>query len=482
MNSTQWYPAVLRAIGIVCILFYVLSLVYARYGVYWTYIFLKYVFYRQIPRRLRGPSRITYFEAILLLLFLAGNVLCVAIGAKNTSVTNRMGTLSVINLMPLALGSHMNFIASRCRIRPQSYERMHRWVGKVAIVEGLIHSVMAAAFKLPASHTPPAVIAAAVLATIYFTSNGLVRRNLYELFVILHLLLVGALFLAVWLHTKSGKVLEAPKVYLLTASCLWLLTRLVRLANLLYRNFRYNKLPPDSRQRRIQSSHCTVMRLPDAFHICVTLAQPWKEPRAGQWWYLTFGPALGPGAIFQSHPFVAAWWYKSADTEDKKPDTGDKRLHTGDKRWDTGNKRLDTEDKRSDTGDKGPDTGEKRSDAGCPDTVVFIGQPKSGFTQDIFLAGNEAELKEMTKNTGTQELNGCVCTTVDESISMRAIVEGPYGEELDLSSYGTVVLVATGVGIAHQIAFARRLLEEHQKWNTKAQKITIFWELEKESS
>ena len=122
------------------------------------------------------------------------------------------------------------------------------------------------------------------------------------------------------------------------------------------------------------------------------------------------------------------------------------------------------------------------SDGARPDTVVFIGQPKHGFTQDIFGAGKEAELREMTKNTGTEELNGCVCTTIDEPAHMRAFIEGPYGKELDFSSYGTVVLIATGVGIAHQTAYARRLLEEHHKWNTKTQRVALFWEMEKESS
>lgn len=428
MDSTQWYSANLRAIIVVCILFYLLSSIYAL-RIYLVKKFFKYV-YPRIPRSLRGSSRIARFEAILLLLFLAGNVLPIAIGTKNTSVMKRMGTMSVINLVPLALGSHMNLIASWWRIRPQSYERMHRWVGKVAILEGLIHSVMAAVSKLPRS--PPAVTAAIVLATIFLTSNVFVRRHLYEVFLKLHLILAGALVIAIWLHTKPSKVLEVPKVYPFTAAVLWLSTRLFRLVNLLYRNFRYRNLLPRCH------SHGTVMQLPDAFHICIKLARPWEEPRAGQWVYITF--PVRPSAIFQCHPFVVAWWYKSGDA------------------------------------------GEEIPGGARPDTVVFIGQPKNGFTQDIFRAGREAELREMTKNTGTRELNGCVCTTIDEPVRMRAIVEGPYGEELDFSSYGTVVLIATGVGIAHQTAYARRLLEEHHKWNTKTKRVALFWELEKESS
>src|SRR2546423_15407161 len=108
MNSTQWYSAGLRAIGVLCIAFFVLSLIFTCLRIFLAYSFLKYVFYGQIPRSLRGSSTITGFEALLFILFLAGNVLCVVLGTKDSSVTERMGVVSVINFVPLALGGHMN--------------------------------------------------------------------------------------------------------------------------------------------------------------------------------------------------------------------------------------------------------------------------------------------------------------------------------------------------------------------------------------
>lgn len=352
--------------------------------------------------------------------------------------------MSVINLMPLALGGHMNFIASRCKIRPHTYERIHRWVAKVAIVEGLLHSSMAVASNVTGSWSPPTIVAAAILATILISSGTFIRRHFYEVFLKLHLLSAGVLLTAVWLHIKSG-VLAVPKVYLLTATCLWLSAQLLRLGNLLYRNVLYHnflhcnflcrKLP-----RRTQTANARVMAIAGAIHICVKPERPW-DFRAGQIVYLTI-PRLSPSAFSQSHPAVVAWWYKSKG------------------------------------GEEGPY-------AGRPDTIVLIIQPRYGISQGSFTEGlgrvaRVPRYQALRETDDTYQVNGCLCTTIENPIDVRAIVEGPYGEELELGSYGTVLLFATGIGIAAQVAYARRFLEKNLKRDSKVQRIALFWEVESE--
>jgi predicted ferric reductase len=445
MDPTQWYSAGLRAIGVLCIIFFVLSLVLGYLPIRLTHFFLKNVFYPQIPQFLRGSSSITRFEMLLFVLFLASNVLSVVIGFKDSSIMKRMGLMSVINLVPLALGGRMNFIASRCKIRPQTYERIHRWVAKVAIVEGLLHSSMAVASR---SWSLPTIVAAATLTTILISSGTFIRRHFYEVFLKLHLLLAGLLVTAVWLHIKPGKVLAVPKVYLLTATCLWLSAQLLRLGNVLYRNVQYHnflhcnflrrKLPRTKLPRTIQTGNARVMAIAGAVHICVKLERPW-DFRAGQFVYLTM-PGLSPSAFSQSHPAVVAWWYKS---------------------------------------------GSKKHYAGRPDTIVFIVQPRDGISEGSFTGGLKRVArspwhKALGETDNTNQVNGCLCTTIRNPINVRAIVEGPYGEELELGSYGTVLLFATGIGIAAQVAYARRFLEKNLQRDSKVQRIALFWEVESE--
>lgn len=89
------------------------------------------------------------------------------------------------------------------------------------------------------------------------------------------------------------------------------------------------------------------------------------------------------------------------------------------------------------------------------DYAVFIVRKESGFTRHLF---KRRELK-----------------------SKRAILEGPYGKELDLDGYGTVLLFATGIGIAGQLAYVAQLLQGYNNHEVRTRRIALFWQLDAES-
>jgi NAD(P)H-flavin reductase len=57
---------------------------------------------------------------------------------------------------------------------------------------------------------------------------------------------------------------------------------------------------------------------------------------------------------------------------------------------------------------------------------------------------------------------------------MRAIVEGPYGRELYLETYGTVLLFATGIRIAGQLPYVTQLLKGYYNYEVKGCRIAFF--------
>lgn len=61
-----------------------------------------------------------------------------------------------------------------------------------------------------------------------------------------------------------------------------------------------------------------------------------------------------------------------------------------------------------------------------------------------------------------------------------AFVEGPYGKPLHLGQYGTILLLATGVGIAGQLAYIKELLQLYHECEAKTRRIALFWELDAE--
>jgi hypothetical protein len=80
-------------------------------------------------------------------------------------------------------------------------------------LEGLIHSVVAASSNIPSRRSPPAIVAAVVVvAVLSICSNAFIRRYFYEVYLKLHLLLAGALFITLWFHIwwKSIGVTKAP--------------------------------------------------------------------------------------------------------------------------------------------------------------------------------------------------------------------------------------------------------------------------------
>jgi hypothetical protein len=96
--------------------------------------------YLVLPRLFRGYNKLSRLDVFILLLFLGCNVLCLTININDVpEFTKRSGVISVVNLVPLSLGSHMNFLFSFSGLSLPTCARFHRWLGRIALCEGLIH-------------------------------------------------------------------------------------------------------------------------------------------------------------------------------------------------------------------------------------------------------------------------------------------------------------------------------------------------------
>ncbi|KAH8589104.1 hypothetical protein B0O99DRAFT_468463, partial [Bisporella sp. PMI_857] len=291
--------------------------------------------------------------------------------------------LSIVNLIPLALGSHMNSVVSYCGLGYEAYNAIHRWMGRVAVVEGVIHVIFAVVSQKPNLNSLTQVAAlvvsgnylrngqaASAMTTILITSFSIVRHHFYEIFLNIHRVLAVIIVTAIWIHVP-GKLFSIPTIYLLITCSVWASLHLLRTCQMLYRNLRNWKY----------SCTVSIETLPDAYQVHAKISRPWKY-RAGQYVYLRV-PRASYSAIFQSHPYMVAWWYPYDKDQD---------------------------------------------------VVVFIIQRRKGFTQSLATRSNSSQ-----------------------STKLSAIVEGPYGKEIHLDEYGTVLLFATGIGIAGQLPYVKQL-------------------------
>lgn len=243
-------------------------------------------------------------------------------------------------------------------------------------------------------------------------------RRFYEVFNKLHLLLVIVLVSASVIHVGLHNPRRDPVLYLLVAVGIWILTRIARLATILFHSLR----------RRGRATEASVISMPGAFLVCVKLSQPW-DFRPGQYAYLSF-PGLNMYEVFQSHPFFIAWWHRSKDS------TND---------------------------------GDELGKPGPPDTAVFIIQRNDPTNSSTELTKPGVQLRE----------EPCLCYGSRSSSKTKVLIEGPYGTTLNIGSYGTVVMFATGIGIAAQMPYIKQLLKDQDTVQTR--RAALYWEIEAES-
>ncbi|KAI1541065.1 Patatin [Pyrenophora tritici-repentis] len=400
MDFVQWYGIALTALAAI-----VLAASHLRPLLpFWL---LRKIAYPRLHPLLGGTSDTTRFGAIVVGVFLTGNVLCSSLGVKSSpDLVKRTGQLFTINAIPLFLGGKIGPLVNILRIQYEDFARAHRWLARVAAAQAIVHAAVAASAKKDfRSQSQIAGLAAvsAVCAILLF-SMGVVRRRRYELFAKLHLALAVLAVVATWLHVASGSVFRPPEVYLLAACCTYGSTFAVWFMHILYRNYSYRALFASARIFKTRASSTQVVRLE------LKLPRPCAF-RPGQFVYVRM-LTLGHLAILQSHPFYVYSWDE--------------------------------------------------------DILSLLVERKTGFT-----AGLLAEDAPSPQPRTVPEAEGTV---------VRVMVEGPFGKSVDLSSYHTIALFATGIGIVTQLSHVRRWLKDHQgSFQVTTQSINLFWEVEAEA-
>lgn len=143
MEITQWYAISFGALIALCIIYRLLRTALSTIHDLGAYFILSHLIYPQIPKILRGEGTITRFQSLLVLSYLSGNVICLVFGIKNiTQLGARSGLMSLVNLIPLCAGGRMNVVADFCGLSYENYSRAHRWIGRVAVVQGLTHAII----------------------------------------------------------------------------------------------------------------------------------------------------------------------------------------------------------------------------------------------------------------------------------------------------------------------------------------------------
>jgi hypothetical protein len=138
MDIAQWYGVALGALA-------ALVLIVLNFRVRLPVFLLKHIVYPQLHPLIGGGGNTTRGEAVIVVLFLAGNALCMTLGVRGSpDLVKRTAQLSAINTIPLFLGGRINALANATGVRYATYAKAHRWIGWVAVAQAILHAAVAA--------------------------------------------------------------------------------------------------------------------------------------------------------------------------------------------------------------------------------------------------------------------------------------------------------------------------------------------------
>ncbi|KAL8928127.1 MAG: hypothetical protein Q9172_001037 [Xanthocarpia lactea] len=339
--------------------------------------------------------------------------------AALSHLRNRTGTLSVINMIPLVvLAGRNNPLISLLSISFDNFNLVHRWFGRVVVLQALAHSVAEIMIVIDEGKWNSmrlifqrnemfwtGLVATAAFVAIILTASAALRHAFYETFLHLHITLVILSLVFLWKHLDN----TLPQKYLLVMILLWAAERFIRFANLIYRSVGRG------------GTKAELELLPgDACRITLKMARPWVF-QPGQFAFITV-PSVG---LWTSHPFSIAWSNDSADEKNQDSEKG---------------YQITPDDILSNPQHKS--------------SMSLIIRRRSGFTDKLFEKAERSSSGILT---------------------VSAFVEGPYGGLASLQSYGTVMIFAGGVGITHQVPFVRELVAGYASGTLAARKVVLVW-------
>jgi hypothetical protein len=385
------------------------------------------------------PGRAHFILIVIYVIFNVAWVLTLPYGEEReelvAALRGRSGVMAVFNLFPtIVFALRNNPLIYILHVPYDTFQLFHRWAARIFVIEAIIHTFAWLGNTLAAggweaategfttgSHAASfgwGAIGTSAAFMILTTSFSPIRHSIYEFFIVSHKVLVFAVFLGITLHLRIDNL---PQKGWLTA--IWLLWAYDYVCRI-YRIIRYNF----SWSRGQVRSQVTIEALDgEACRVTFHLPTHWK-PSPGAHVHVWI-PEIAP---LQMHPFSVAW---ASQTE--LPSTH----HLSEKELpltiqDAARLELDLP-RRYTT------------------NISLVCRARSGFTRKMWDHVRALPKQQMTT---------------------WGLLEGFYsGCHEDLSSYADVLLFAGGVGITHQIMFAKQLLERYNEGTVAARRIFLVW-------
>ena len=394
------------------------------------------------------PSR---FQAILVALYMGSQIaycsyLDYSVNEKAALVAElrgRSGTLAVLNMVPLfVLAGRNNPLISLLHISFDTYNLLHRWLGRIVVLESITHTTAWAvnacdeqdfSHMLERVRTVPfftwGLVGTVSMTFLILHSPSPIRHAFYETFLHLHQLAAILAFLGVFVHLHLDHLPQ--RIWATAIAAIWFLERSIRFLRLLYLNV---SLKDGSTKVVVEALPGEASRvtfyLPKRIHV---------NPGSHVYAYL-------PGISFwMSHPFSVAWAESTCSAE-------------------SGSQSIESVQPSSKELELTPSMLENQS------VIEFDSYlPPSPQSTKITLI--------MSARQGmTRKLYNRALATPNHTLHTKGYIEGPYASHpTNTPSYGTAVLFSAGAGITHHLLTLRHLLHLIHTGEASTQQIYLIW-------
>ncbi|KAJ5711232.1 hypothetical protein N7488_005388 [Penicillium malachiteum] len=393
------------------------------------------------------PSR---FQTILITLYLTSQVVyCLFLDyginegqALVAELRGRSGTLAVFNMVPLfLLATRNNPLISILHISFDTYNLLHRWLGRIVVLEAITHTAAWAVNACAEQNftdmlgrlrdTPFftwGLVGTCSMIALALHSPSPIRHAFYETFLHLHQLFALLAFIGVYLHLNLDSLPQKPWIDAVAA--IWILERSTRLLRLAYLNI----------SPKHGSTRMTVVALPG--EACrVTFHLPKRVDIKPGCHVFAYIPCV---SWWMSHPFSIAWAEPRANTNETR--------------------HLDSKSPQDPP--LTPSSLEKQGfDLSFPDSYP-----------DQRPQPTEVSLIISAQQGMTRRLYNLALSKPNRTLHSSGFIEGPYGSHpSNPSSYGTTVLFSAGAGITHHLLYTRDLVLRSAAETAATRRVYLIW-------
>ncbi|KAJ5091405.1 hypothetical protein NUU61_006275 [Penicillium alfredii] len=396
------------------------------------------------------PSR---FQAILVTLNLASQVAyCLYLdyrvnekAALVAELRGRSGTLAVLNMVPLfVLAGRNNPLISILHISFDTYNLLHRWLGRIIVLETITHTAAWAvnacdeqslAHMLKRVRTTPffgwGLAGSIAMVFLGLHSPSPIRHAFYETFLHLHQLAALLAFLGVYMHLHLDSLPQKSWAQVIAA--IWLIERSARLLRLAHLNVSPRHGLTKMVVQALPGEACRVtFHLPKRVHI---------EPGCHVFAYI---PSV---SWWMSHPFSIAWAESSSIGM---------VLASGTETHQRACKSI--------AGPLSPSALEKQSNV----FDEYLGDNKQATTQVTLIISARQGM--------TRRLYSLAAASPNQTLRAPGFIEGPYGSHpANTTSYGTTILFSAGAGITHHLMYTRELVRRAAESSAATRRIYLIW-------